>query len=914
MTRERFVRLQELYDHAAGLSPEERASYLAGACGADHALREEVEALIAADPAESTGGLGQLIGKAVRDALESGTDIEGRRIGPYRIVRTIGQGGMGAVYLAERADEQYRGRVAIKLGNALFATPLAIERLRAERQILASLEHPNIARLLDGGTTAEGMPYLIMEYIEGVAIDVYCDQRRLSVRERLELFRDVCSAVHYAHQRLVVHRDLKPSNILVTSDGRAKLLDFGIAKLLDEADDAAAIAQRTVAEQRMLSPAFASPEHITGQPITTASDIYSLGVLLYRLLAGRLPYEFAGGTLLDLARLVTTAAPEPLSVAVLRSGDGGPAPEDVAQARHTTPERLVRALRGDLDNIVLMTLRKEPERRYRSAIQLADDIRRHVTGMPVSARRDTWRYRSGKFVGRHPFGVATTVAAALFLVGYAATLLMQNERIRAEQERAEAAAEFLVGLFELFDPRVARDRPPTVEDILSRGEERVDSDLRAQPELQAVLRDALGRVYYSHGEYERARALLEAALEEKRARRGPQDVGVAQTMSALAATYLESGRSDDAERMQRAALDILSRRLGEGSLATAHSMVELGRVLRERGELDDAERALRQAIGILEQRGTADDSLSVAENMLGSLLVLRGDLDGAQALYERMLDRDHDRLGANHPLVLKNLASLAVVLEQRGNFAGARCAYTESIDGLRRVLGDEHPDLGDALNGFAYVLLQLGDLPGAEAQFRAALAIDLTRLGAKNWTVAYDQANLASVLRESGRLEDAELLYRESLATYDRSNAGLFAYIAAAELGLADVLVDLGKPGEANAMLEDAAAMWAQSPSPPSPALLAVGKAWQGRLALAEGRNVDAERLLTAALSELEAESGPDDLRVRRTQRALADLYAQTGREDRATEQRARIAASEAHVAKLAAAPCVTGSWSRATP
>lgn len=911
MTKERFVRLQELFDHALGLAPQERAAYLAESCGPDQALRAEVEALIAAEPARDSG-FGELIGRAVRDALESGTDISGRRIGPYRIVSTIGQGGMGSVYLAERVDEQYHGRVAIKLGNALFATPLAIERLRAERQILAGLDHPNIARLLDGGTTAEGMPYLIMEYVEGIAIDAYCDQRRLTVRERLEIFRDVCSAVQYAHQRLVVHRDLKPSNILVTAEGRAKLLDFGIAKLLDEADDANAIAQRTVAEQRMLSPAFASPEHITGEPITTASDIYSLGVLLYKLLAGRLPYEFEGGTLLELARLVTTATAEPPSAAVLRAEAGSSAPAVVALARKTTPERLVRALRGDLDNIILMALRKEPERRYRSAIQLADDVRRHLTGMPVSARRDTWRYRSGKFVKRHPFGVLTAIAASLFLVGYAATLWVQNERIRSEQERAEAAAEFLVGLFELFDPREAKDHPPTVEDILKRGEERVDSDLRAQPALQSVLRDALGRVYYSHGHYEQARALLESALAGKSARLGSQDVGVAQTMSALAATYFASGRIDEAERMQRQALDIVSRRLGAGSLATAHSMVELGRVLRDRGQLDDSEKTLRQAIEILAQRGATDESLSVAENMLASLLVLRGDLDGAQALYVRMLDRDYDRLGATHPLVLKNLASLAVVLDQRGDFVRARCAYTESIDGLRRVLGEEHPDLDGPLNGLAYVLLQLGDLTGAEAQFRAALAIDESQLGAAHWTVAYDKANLANVLREAGRFDEAERLYREAISTYDRSNVGLLAYVAAADQGLGDVLVEQGTLDGAEAVLEDAEAAWAQSPTPPSPAMLAVAQTGRGRLALARLRYGEAETLLTDALTQLEGELPAGDLRTRRARRALAELYERTGRAERAAEQRARIATSEAHVAELAAVPCVAGNWSSA--
>jgi serine/threonine-protein kinase len=904
MTQERFVRLQQLFEHAVGLAPDARAAWLDGECGTDRELRSEVEALIAAE-ASTDRGLGELIGRVVREALESGVDISGRRIGPYRIVKTIGQGGMGAVYLAERADEQYRGQVAIKLVNALFASPLAGERLRAERQILANLDHPNIARLLDGGTTAEGMPYLIMEYIEGVPIDVYCDQRELPLRERLGLFRDVCAAVHYAHQHLVVHRDIKPSNILVTADGRVKLLDFGIAKLLDEANRDRG--DHTVAEQRMLSPEYASPEHIMGQPITTASDVYSLGVLLYKLLAGRLPYVYSGDSLVELAHLVTAQTPE-LPSTTMKHEVGAPPPAVVAHARRTAPEKLARALRGDLDNIVMMALRKESERRYRSASQFGEDIRRHLAGLPIAAGRDTWHYRTGKFLRRHPFGVGTAIAAVLLLSGYAVTLVVQNARIRAEQERAEAAAEFLVGLFELFDPRKAQGQTPTVDDILKKGEERVDSDLRAQPELQAVLRDALGRVYYSLGDYEKAQALLERALAEKRAQLGPLDVRVAQTMSALAVTYFDRERIDDGERMQRDALNIVSQRLGAGSLATAKSMTQLGRILRERGQLDDAEKNLRQAITILEQRGPADESLSVAENFLASVLVLRNDLNGAEQLYRRMLARDSELLGEDHPLVLKNLASLAVVLEQRGDFGRARCAYTEALDAMRRVLGNQHPDLSAPLVGLGYVLLQLGDLPAAEAQFSDALEIDRTQRGEHHWRVAYDESNLAAVLREGGRLSEAETLYRAAVAGYDRNNAGLLSYIATAQQGLGDVLIDLGRLDEAGATLEESAVTWRQSPSQPTPAGVATAQAWQGRLALATARYDEAEQLLTVALAQLESNLYPGDLRIRRTRRALLELYERTGRPEPATEQRSRIAASEAQVAQLASADCVPGA------
>jgi serine/threonine protein kinase/Tfp pilus assembly protein PilF len=903
MTQERFARLERLFEQASALDPDARARFLAAECGDDPDLRREVEALLAAN-AETDRGFAQMIGRAVRDALESGIDIAGRRIGPYRIVRTIGQGGMGAVYLAERADEQYRGHVAIKLGNTLFATPAAIERLRGERQILANLDHPNIARLLDGGTTDEGMPYLIMEYIEGLPIDVYCDSQRLGVRERLGIFCTVCAAVQYAHEHLVVHRDIKPSNILVTSDGWAKLLDFGIAKLLDEGDRAARAQQHTVAEQRMLSPEFASPEHILGRPITTASDIYSLGVLLYKLLAGRLPYGFVGGSLLELAEIVTTATPALPSAAALRAEDGGPQPAVVAHARRTTPERLARALRGDLDNIVMMALRKEPERRYRSASQFADDIRRHLAGLPVAARRDTWTYRSGKFVKRHPFGIATGVAASLFVVGYAATLVVQNERIRAEQARAEAAAEFLVGLFGLFDPRQAQGRQPTVADVLKKGEERLETDLRDQPELRATLLDALGRVYYSHGDYEEARVLLERALESRRAANDTSDLAFAQTLSALAVTYFDLEEVDRAERLQQEALGLVSAATGEASLATAKNMTQLGRVLADKGQLDDAEHALRQAIAIFEERGERGETLSVAQNFLASVLLYKGELAEAQALYTQMLARDAGTLGENHPLVLKNRAGLAVVLEQRGDFARARCEYVAALAGMRRVLGEDHPDVGGAVNGLARVLFQLGDLAGAEEQLRVALEIDRARSGSGHWTVAYDEAKLASVLHARGNLADAEALYRSAIAGYG-DNPGRLTNIGVAQQGLGDVLIELGRYDEAEAMLDAALASFAAAPSPPASWFtVAETRASQGRLALARGRYDEARVLLEDALAEIAMHRDRTDLRVRRVLKALAETHERAGHPELAEPYRRRLTESEAALAQLASADC----------
>ena len=358
--------------------------------------------------------------------------LDGQRIGPYQIVEEIGHGGMGVVYRAVRADDQFRKEVAIKVVRGGLSDEASNQRFRAERQILANLDHPNIARLLDGGAV-DGSPYVVMEYVRGVPIDEYCDTHRLSVRARLELFRSVCSAVAYAHQRLVIHRDIKPGNILVTADGQTKLLDFGIAKILDPARDSDA--NPTVTMMLLMTPEYASPEQMRGQAITTATDVYSLGIVLYGLLTGRRPYRTTGRLPHEMARAVLEQEPERPSVSLDRSDAASS--ELMSMARSTSPEKLRRRLRGDLDNIVLKAIRKEPDRRYVSVEQLSEDLRRHLAGLPVIAQPDTFSYRAEKFVRRHKAAVLSAGAVVLALVGGIGATLRQAAIARAERARAE---------------------------------------------------------------------------------------------------------------------------------------------------------------------------------------------------------------------------------------------------------------------------------------------------------------------------------------------------------------------------------------------------------------------------------------------------------------------------------------------
>ena len=434
MTPDSWRRVRQILEQALEVAPDRRSVYLEEVCAGDNVLRREVEALIAAD---QQAGTGFLAGSAVEAstilaAADELTSLAGTRIGPYQIVEEIGHGGMGTVYRAVRADDQYRKEVAIKVVRGGLGDEFRLHRFLSERQILANLDHANIARLLDGGATEDGRPYVVMEYVEGRPIDEYCDQGKLPVPERLKLFRTVCSAVAYAHQRLVIHRDIKPVNILVTKDGDPKLLDFGIAKILDPEDTGV---DQTVTVMRLMTPEYASPEQVRGEPITTASDVYSLGVVLYGLLTGRRPYGPASRVPRDIVQAVIETEPEKPSASVTRAETV--TAQSVSETRDEIPEKLQRRLRGDLDNIVLKALRKEPERRYASVEQFSEDIRRHLEGLPVIARPDTFFYRSGKFVKRHKASVAAAITVLLTLIVGLAITVHETYIARAERAKAE---------------------------------------------------------------------------------------------------------------------------------------------------------------------------------------------------------------------------------------------------------------------------------------------------------------------------------------------------------------------------------------------------------------------------------------------------------------------------------------------
>ena len=739
-------------------------------------------------------------GESVAEPSPNGP-IEGRRIGPYRLERLLGRGGMGAVYLASRVDEFEMRQVALKVLKRGLATGDLVRRFQHERQVLARLDHPNIAKLLDGGTTAEGVPYFVMDYVEGEPIDRYCRRHRLGVRERLELFRKVCSAVHVAHQNLVVHRDLKPANILVGVDGEPKLLDFGIAKPLDAGSRAPAL---TVSGIQPMTLAYASPEQVAGEAITTASDVYALGVVLYELLTGRPPYRTPRERWLDLAQAIQTQQPrKPSTVVVLeppRQGkvaelevDLEPEVRDGPSGRGASPREIRRRLAGDLDQIVLAALAKDPGRRYPSAEQLSADVRRHLEGLPITARKLTFAYWAGKFVRRHKVETALVALVLAAILGFSAAAWKLNNRAVFEQEMAEQVASFLVDLFSASRPDESKGEEITAREILDRGRQQIKRFRGSQPRLYARLALTMARVYYDLGAYGDALALLEDARDDLERFLGNDiDPLLASLNNDLAAVLWTQGALPAAGERFNEALEMKIRLYGEESMEVVDTLNNLATLAKARGAYEEAKKLYLRVLGIL-SKASPPVPEQVARNhfLLGTLFLdLRG-FKAAETHLQEALDRRRELYGTEDTKVAVTLNNLGIALQAQGQTADSESCYREALEIKRKLLGEDHADVALTETQLASLLVASGRREEAITLGRKALA---TLRGSRpgHWRIAHAQSVLGSALTGAGSREEAELLLleghralAEAKSDCDRyvvdASARLIAYYQAAE-------------------------------------------------------------------------------------------------------------------------------------
>lgn len=764
-----WEQIESILDQVLDLEDKAAAdSLLEELCGGDAQLRIEVEALLAGcrvdgdvlDQAASGAAPGLF--SELGDALEAKPEaLTGRRLGAYRLLEVLGQGGMGVVYLAERADEHFEQKVAIKLMPRGMETAEMERRLLLERQILANLQHPNIAHLLDGQVTEEGYPYLVMEHIEGRPIDAYCREEGLSLEQRLRLFGDVCAAVQYAHQNMVVHRDLKPSNIMVTTSGQVKLLDFGIAKLTDPTLDVPA-GDGTVYQP--LTPTYASPEQVSNLPVSAASDVYSLGVVLYQLLTGKTPYRLDGLSPSEVESVVVERQSAAPSQAI---------ESDSATGIDLDPRKLRQRLAGDLDTIVLKCLRKTPERRYGSAAELSEDLDRYLAGQPVRARPNTLTYRSQRFVRRHKLGTAAALVILVLLIGGVVGIAWQGlvaarERDRAQLEarKAERVADFLGGLFEAANPTTQGAGQVTVRELLDIGEERIQRELADEPEVQLEMLELIANSYGSLGQSDRAIEMVEGVITQRKVLMPEDELGMARALTSLGGHHNAKGDYEQAESLLEQALTLFESNGAIDSSEAGMAWRYLGAVQGSTGQEQQAEESHRRAVQIWQRVGRPDLEAGEMSNISGILEAL-GRNEEALEVKQKALDLLTEYYGSEHPVVATVRNNIAITLHSEGDFETAEDLYREALAINERLMGADSEGVADNLTNLGRLLMDQGRYEEADPFVRRAAEIRMERNEPTHFNRIAAEINLASLQTELGEFDEAIEGYRSALERFE---------------------------------------------------------------------------------------------------------------------------------------------------
>ncbi len=889
-------RIDEILDRLIDLPTAQAIAVLDELCGGDGNLRAQVLAILDTD-AEAEGylsraGRDKMIGGAA-GTLDFGLPpLEGRTVGAWRLLRPIGRGGMGAVYLGERADGAFEQKVAVKILGRGIASADLLARFRQERQILARLEHPNIARLIDGGVTDDGLWWFAMEHVTGSPITSWCAAQRLGTRAVIELFQQVCRAVQYAHRNLVVHRDLKPANILVSEAGEAKLLDFGIAKILvseERAGDGEG-ADLSIVTTAAMTPNYAAPEQIRGEPPTTATDVYALGVVLYELLTGTRPYRAKTGTVEETRRAVLEEEPEEPSARARRAA--------ADKSRAHAPRTIGR----ELDHIVLTALRKEPDRRYPSVEAFSEDLQRYLNGRPVQASGRTFGYLASKFLRRYRVPVAAAVLLLIALLGGLYATARERDRARLEAAKATELKEFALGLFRAADANQGRAADLTARELLNQGAARVEKELKGNPRVQAEMWDLLGSVYRTLDLFPQAIAMYQKSVAARRAT--GQDTLLATSLRELGSAQYEMGAYAEGERSIREALELDRRAFGERHERIALDLGELATLLNRIGKNAEAESIYHRAIAMdsltigMEHENTASDLAN-----LGMFYYFDGRYDEAIPRVARALEIRKKVLGTENQETATGLDQLGMVLADAGQVDSGLVLMRQALAIRRRVLFPDHPDIAHSLLNISSTLNGIGRQDEAERDLREALAIRTRALDPKDPLLAHTHNDLAVSLYRKWELDSAAVHFQEALRIWaysfppdhgdvltTRNNLGVIARekgqygaaerqlrtvlaarkrllgpnhpdVAASEYHLGRTLVMAGRPAEGEPFLRHAIQVRAAA-LPDDDPRVAEARLTLGNGLIAMGRDAEGRALIKKSLENAEKRLGPKDKMV----------------------------------------------------
>ncbi|WP_421775173.1 tetratricopeptide repeat protein [Gracilimonas sp.] len=780
--------VETIIDEVLALPVENREEYIRERCEGNEELKDEVTLLLASIT-ESEGWLEnpgeykrELFDELSEDfsALSAQQPLIGSKIGAYIIKEEIGFGGMGKVFRAERDEDHLTHHVAIKVLNKHRASATIIERFKREQQVLAKLNHPHIARFFDGGVTADGSPYIIMEYVRGIPIDEYCRDNGCSVPQKISLFKDVLKGVRYAHENLVIHRDLKPANILVTENGKVKILDFGISKLMDEELDT----ELTMEGARLLTPKFAAPEQIMEHNITTATDTYSLGVLLYHLITSTFPYNLKNLSQYEAEQVILKSDPQKPSETV-------------------DNPLLKKQLSGDLDAILLKAIRKEADYRYRTANDFLDDLLSFEKNLPVSAHEDSRSYRFKKFIKRNKKNVS--FASLLFfvvitLIGFY-TLRITEERNQAniEAEKAEQITGFMIDLFSASDPYEAQGDTIPVRTVLNKGFEKLDN-LNNQPLLKSAIQGTIGKVFLNLGDYNEAENLLLQSLTLEK-EHGEDEAKLATLHNDLGVLYHRQEQIDKAKPHYLQAIEIKKKVLGINNLDYAQSLSDYGALMRISNNLDSAKILYKEALEI-RQRNLPEDHPDIT-TILNNIAVIynkEGKLDESEKYYKKALNIRVSNFGETHPKVANTLNNLAVLYRRKGDFDQAAYYYQKTLRIRKDLFGNDHPEVAQSINNYAGFLKEKGDLEKAEDLYVEALDIRRELFGENHIKTGTSYNNLANIYLLKNKLEEAESMYRKAIDIYGNVLGEDHLYVGI-------VLSNLGRTNTLKNNFESAAAI-----------------------------------------------------------------------------------------------------------